>query len=116
MATENLSSFVMERSAYPRTTTAEALRRSHMNLKLAAGSNASHDVRTESSGQIDEDAAQPASAPADANDQRRPARRARTVRQASVNDAMGDALRSVYQVTVQESVPDEFLDLLGKLD
>ena len=33
------------------------------------------------------------------------------------NDAaMGEALRSVYQQTVEESVPAEFLDLLGKLD
>lgn len=33
------------------------------------------------------------------------------------NDAaMGVALRSVYQRTVEEQVPDEFLDLLGKLD
>lgn len=29
---------------------------------------------------------------------------------------MGAALRSVYQRTVEEEVPDEFLDLLGKLD
>ena len=29
---------------------------------------------------------------------------------------MGSALRSVYQRTVEESVPDEMLDLLGKLD
>ena len=29
---------------------------------------------------------------------------------------MGDALRSVYQQTVEESVPEEFLALLGKLD
>lgn len=29
---------------------------------------------------------------------------------------MGDALRSVYDRTVQEEVPDEFLDLLSKLD
>lgn len=29
---------------------------------------------------------------------------------------MGSALRSVYQRTVEEEVPDEFLDLLGKLD
>lgn len=28
---------------------------------------------------------------------------------------MGSALRSVYQRTVEEDVPDEFLDLLGKL-
>jgi hypothetical protein len=29
---------------------------------------------------------------------------------------IGRALRSVYQETVEEQVPDEFLDLLGKLD
>lgn len=29
---------------------------------------------------------------------------------------MGDALRSVYDTAVQEQVPDEFLDLLNKLD
>ncbi|CAN5630572.1 hypothetical protein BH10PSE14_BH10PSE14_22550 [soil metagenome] len=29
---------------------------------------------------------------------------------------MGSALRSVYQQTVDEKIPDEFLDLLGKLD
>ncbi len=30
--------------------------------------------------------------------------------------AVGEALRSVYQKAVEERVPDEFLDLLGKLD
>ena len=29
---------------------------------------------------------------------------------------VGSALRSVYQQTVNEEVPPEFLDLLGKLD
>jgi len=29
---------------------------------------------------------------------------------------MGAALRSVYQRTVDEAIPDEMLDLLGKLD
>ena len=29
---------------------------------------------------------------------------------------MGTALRSIYQKTVEESVPSEMLDLLGKLD
>jgi hypothetical protein len=29
---------------------------------------------------------------------------------------MGAALRSVYQKTVEEAVPDEMLDLLSKLD
>ncbi|MDP1025655.1 NepR family anti-sigma factor [Sphingomonas sp. KR1UV-12] len=28
---------------------------------------------------------------------------------------MGSALRTVYQKTVDEEIPDEFLDLLGKL-
>ena len=29
---------------------------------------------------------------------------------------MGSALRSVYQKTVDETIPDDLLDLLGKLD
>ncbi|MEN2785686.1 NepR family anti-sigma factor [Sphingomonas qilianensis] len=29
---------------------------------------------------------------------------------------MGSALRTVYQKTVEESIPPEMLDLLGKLD
>jgi hypothetical protein len=29
---------------------------------------------------------------------------------------MGAALRTVYQKTVDEDVPDDLLDLLGKLD
>lgn len=29
---------------------------------------------------------------------------------------MGLALRSVYQQTVEEKIPDDLLDLLGKLD
>lgn len=29
---------------------------------------------------------------------------------------MGAALRTVYQKTVEESIPSEMLDLLGKLD
>ena len=29
---------------------------------------------------------------------------------------MGAALRSIYQRTIDESVPDDLLDLLGKLD
>lgn len=28
---------------------------------------------------------------------------------------MGDALRTIYQKTVDETVPDEFISLLGKL-
>ncbi|WP_246616823.1 NepR family anti-sigma factor [Sphingomonas yunnanensis] len=34
----------------------------------------------------------------------------------SKNRDMGSALRSVYQKTVEESVPDDLLSLLGKLD
>lgn len=29
---------------------------------------------------------------------------------------MGSALRSIYQKTIEEAVPDEMLSLLGKLD
>ncbi len=29
---------------------------------------------------------------------------------------MGSALRSVYQKTVDETIPDDLLELLGKLD
>lgn len=28
---------------------------------------------------------------------------------------IGDALRSIYQQTIEEEVPQEFLDILGKL-
>jgi len=31
------------------------------------------------------------------------------------NPAVGEALRSIYQKTIDESVPQEMLDLLGKL-
>ncbi len=34
----------------------------------------------------------------------------------SKNRDMGSALRSVYQKTVDETVPDDILSLLGKLD
>jgi hypothetical protein len=33
----------------------------------------------------------------------------------AIDPATGTALRSVYQATVDESIPDEMLDLLGKL-
>ncbi|QKS01227.1 MULTISPECIES: NepR family anti-sigma factor [unclassified Sphingomonas] len=29
---------------------------------------------------------------------------------------MGSALRSIYQKTIEEDIPDEMLTLLGKLD
>lgn len=34
----------------------------------------------------------------------------------SKNRDMGSALRSVYQKTVEEAVPDDLMSLLGKLD
>lgn len=34
---------------------------------------------------------------------------------AGKNPAVGEALRSIYQKTIDESVPQEMLDLLGKL-
>ena len=34
---------------------------------------------------------------------------------AAQDSSVGDALRSVYQQTVNEDVPREFIDLLGKL-
>ena len=34
----------------------------------------------------------------------------------SADRDMGEALRSVYQKTVEEAVPDDLLSLLGKLD
>ena len=48
----------------------------------------------------------------------RPADRNETTRsiRSERDREMGDALRSAYDRTVQESVPDEMLDLLSKLD
>lgn len=43
-----------------------------------------------------------------------PRKSAKTVPTGSV--PVGDALRGVYQETVNESIPSELLDLLGKLD
>jgi hypothetical protein len=34
----------------------------------------------------------------------------------NTDQQMGSALRSVYQKTVDEAIPDDLLDLLGKLD
>lgn len=34
---------------------------------------------------------------------------------AGKNPAVGEALRSIYQQTIDESVPQEMIDLLGKL-
>lgn len=40
----------------------------------------------------------------------------RRVRRKRPSDDVGDALRSAYQRTVNEDIPAEMLDLLGKLD
>ena len=40
----------------------------------------------------------------------------RSTKVRSKDKDMGAALRSVYQRTVDEAIPDEMLDLLGKLD
>lgn len=51
-----------------------------------------------------------------AETKRRTARRGTPKAVHGGNDDMGAALRSAYQLTVNETVPDEMLDLLGKLD
>ena len=44
------------------------------------------------------------------------AKRAPQKPSSSENGPVGDALRTVYERTVSESIPQEMLDLLGKLD
>jgi len=52
----------------------------------------------------------------DRNSSKEPKRKtAESTRQDRKKD-MGAALRSVYEKTVREAIPDEMLDLLGKLD
>ena len=48
---------------------------------------------------------------------REPARKTKSKDKASSdrNPVVGEALRSIYQRTIDESVPQEMLDLLGKL-
>lgn len=41
---------------------------------------------------------------------------ARAAKVQSKDRDMGSALRTVYQKTVEEAIPAEMLDLLGKLD
>lgn len=41
--------------------------------------------------------------------------RPRTKKKAASNGEFGTALRSVYQRTIDEDIPPEMLDLLGKL-
>lgn len=45
----------------------------------------------------------------------RSARKAPPRRRGSAPDDVGRALRSAYDETLRESVPDDFMDLLGKL-
>ena len=47
---------------------------------------------------------------------KRPPASAGSDRDAAIDRNMGSALRTVYQKTVDEEIPDEFLDLLGKLN
>ena len=50
------------------------------------------------------------------NAKRKVERRGAKPNQASVPDSnVGQALRSVYEKAVEESIPQEMLDLLGKL-
>jgi len=46
---------------------------------------------------------------------RKPDRKKGATRPAKDRD-MGSALRSIYQKTIEEDIPDEMLTLLGKLD
>ncbi len=57
---------------------------------------------------------------ADDNQVKRKARSSRSAKLAqdaekSLDLPVGDALRSIYQQTVDEDIPKEFLDILGKL-
>jgi hypothetical protein len=51
---------------------------------------------------------------ADVSSKKPPAGRAAKVQ--NKDRDMGAALRGVYQKTVEEAIPDEMLDLLGKLN
>ena len=54
--------------------------------------------------------------PSDRKSSTEPKRKtAEQTKQGSKDKDMGAALRSVYQKTVNEAIPDEMLDLLGKL-
>jgi hypothetical protein len=41
---------------------------------------------------------------------------AKTTKSRSKDRDVGSALRTIYQKTVDETIPDDLLDLLGKLD
>jgi hypothetical protein len=51
----------------------------------------------------------------DNNNDRPSAPKPGKVRKGSGTDDVGKALRSAYDETLREEVPDDFLDLLGKL-
>jgi hypothetical protein len=57
-------------------------------------------------------AKQPAGAP---DSEKRSARPAKDRKQDKAN-VVGRALRTIYDETLREDIPDDFLDLLGKLD
>ena len=44
-----------------------------------------------------------------------PAKKMKSVRKVAAPDEVAKALRSAYNEALRESVPDDFLDLLGKL-
>jgi Anti-sigma factor NepR len=50
------------------------------------------------------------------HDDKKPDRKRGTTPVQSKDRDMGSALRSIYQKTIEEAVPDEMLSLLGKLD
>ena len=55
----------------------------------------------------------------DTNDEQKPAvpgAKSRVRNKGKKADDVGRALRSVYDNTLGEDIPDDFLDLLGKLD
>jgi hypothetical protein len=51
----------------------------------------------------------------DNNNDRQPAPKPRKPRRSAGPDDVGKALRSAYDEALREEVPDDFLDLLGKL-
>lgn len=51
----------------------------------------------------------------DNNNDEQPAPKPRKQRKGAGTDEVGKALRSAYDETLREDVPDDFLDLLGKL-
>lgn len=50
------------------------------------------------------------------HDDKKPDRKRGVAPVQSKDRDMGSALRSIYQKTIEEAVPDEMLSLLGKLD